>query len=55
MLWFAMFLVVVALAYLHLVGLPDFLKPPLLEKIRQRGFEARFTSARPGLGSGHYH
>lgn len=49
-LWFALFLVVAGLAYLHLVGLPDFLKPPLLQKIRERGFEARFTNARLGWG-----
>jgi hypothetical protein len=47
---FAVFLVVAGLAYLHLVGLPDFLKPPLLQRIRDRGFEARFTNARLGWG-----
>lgn len=43
--WFVLLLVVAELAYLHLVGLPDFLKRPLLRKIRERGFEARFTNA----------
>src|ERR1700744_3586161 len=49
-LWFAVLLVVAAVAYLHLVGLPDFLKPPLLQMVRDRGFDARFTSARLGFG-----
>ncbi len=49
-LWFGVFLVVAGLAYVHLVGLPDFLKGPLLEKIRRHGFEARFTRARLGWG-----
>jgi hypothetical protein len=47
---FAVFLVVAALAYLHLVGLPDFLKNPLLGLLRQRGFETQFVSARFGWG-----
>jgi hypothetical protein len=48
--WFAVLIVVAALAYLHLVGLPDFLKPPLLQMVRDRGFDARFTSARLAWG-----
>jgi hypothetical protein len=43
-------LFVAALAYLQLVGLPDFLKNPLLRALRQRGFEAQFASARFGWG-----
>jgi hypothetical protein len=48
--WFAIFLAVVAVAYLHLVGLPNYLKTPLLAKMRRRGVEARFTEARLGWG-----
>ncbi|HEY3854771.1 MAG TPA: hypothetical protein VGO67_10295 [Verrucomicrobiae bacterium] len=44
-LWFAILLVLGALAYLHLVGLPDFLKPPLVQLAMERGFDARFASA----------
>ena len=46
----AVLLVVAALAYLQLVGLPDFLKHPLLRALRQRGFDAQFASARLGWG-----
>jgi hypothetical protein len=46
----AVLLVVAALAYLQLVGLPDFLKKPLLRELRQRGFDAQFASARFGWG-----
>ena len=49
-LWFAVLLVVAAGAYLHLVGLPEFLKPPLLQMVRDRGFDARFTNARLDWG-----
>ena len=45
-----MLLVVAAMSFLYVVGLPDFLKPRLLNRIRERGFEARFTSARLGWG-----
>jgi hypothetical protein len=44
------FLVVAALTYLQLIGLPDFLKSPLLRALRQRGFEAQFVSARFAWG-----
>ena len=50
LLLFAIFLVVAAGAYLHLIGLPDFLKLPLLNHLRERGFEVYFTSARLGIG-----
>jgi hypothetical protein len=39
-------LAVAALTYFQLVGLPDFLKKPLLQTLRQRGVEAQFTDAR---------
>ncbi len=48
--WFAIFLLVAAGAYLHLVGLPDFLKRDLLDHLSERGFEVQFTSARLGWG-----
>jgi len=38
------------LTYLQLVGLPVFLKNPLLRALRQRGFEAQFTDARLAWG-----
>jgi hypothetical protein len=47
---FAIFLVVATGAYLHLIGLPDFLKLILLNRLRERGFEVYFTSARLGIG-----
>ena len=53
-LWFAVLLVVAALAYLHLVGLPEFLKPPLLQMARDRGFDARFANARLAWGPAVY-
>jgi hypothetical protein len=46
----AVFLVVAAAAWLHLIGLPDFLKRPLLNSLRARGFEAQFISARMDWG-----
>jgi hypothetical protein len=49
-LWIVILLVISPLARLYLVGLPEFLKPPLLQKIRERGFDARFASARLGWG-----
>ncbi|HEY3914896.1 MAG TPA: hypothetical protein VGN61_10460, partial [Verrucomicrobiae bacterium] len=48
--WLVLLVAVGELAYLHLVGLPDFLKRPLLEKIRERGFVARFANAQLTLG-----
>jgi hypothetical protein len=50
LLLFALFLLVAALSYLYLIGLPDLLKRPLLNTLRQRGFQAQFTSARLGWG-----
>ncbi|HZM03982.1 MAG TPA: hypothetical protein VFC44_13305 [Candidatus Saccharimonadales bacterium] len=48
--WFALFLAVAAVAYLHLIGLPDFLKRPLLTHLRSHGFEAQFSNVRLGWG-----
>ena len=47
---FSVFLVVATGAYLHLIGLPDFLRLTLLNRLRERGFEVYFTSARLGIG-----
>ncbi|MGA2540978.1 MAG: hypothetical protein ABSG78_05385 [Verrucomicrobiota bacterium] len=47
---FAIFLLVAGGAYLHLIGLPDFLKQDLLDHLSERGFEVQFTSARLGWG-----
>src|SRR5579863_4256300 len=49
-LWFTILLALAALAYLHLVGLPDILKPPLIQMALERGFDARFTRARLAWG-----
>jgi hypothetical protein len=43
-------LAVAVLTYLQLVGLPAFLKNPLLRALRQRGVEAEFTDARLAWG-----
>ena len=48
---FVIFLVVAGVAYLHFVGLPDFLKRNLLDRLRERGIEVQFTSARLGWGA----
>jgi hypothetical protein len=47
---FLVLLVVAALTYLQMIGLPDYLKNPLLRALRQRGFEAQFASARFAWG-----
>ncbi|HEV7924020.1 MAG TPA: hypothetical protein VGR14_01610, partial [Verrucomicrobiae bacterium] len=43
-------LTVAGLTYLQLVGLPDYLKSPLLLALRQRGLDAQFASARFAWG-----
>jgi hypothetical protein len=48
--WFFLFLVVVALAYLQLIGLPDYLRRPLLARLRERGVEAQYSNIRLGFG-----
>ncbi|MGI8965508.1 MAG: hypothetical protein ACR2H1_05390, partial [Limisphaerales bacterium] len=40
---FAIFLIVSAVVYLNTVGLPDFLKGPLLNKLRQNGLQVEFS------------
>jgi len=40
---FAIFLAVVCVVYLNLIGIPNFLKKPLLNKLRDRGVEVEFS------------
>jgi hypothetical protein len=47
---FLILLVVAAITYLQLIGLPDYLKNPLLRTLEQRGFNAQFASARLAWG-----
>jgi len=44
--WFITFLVLGGLIYLNQVGLPDFVKKPLLGKLRQRGLDLQFSRLR---------
>src|SRR5258708_26316574 len=44
--WLVILLLVGALAYLNQVGLPDFVKKPLLETLRARGLDLRFSRLR---------
>ena len=47
-LWFVLFLAVAAVAYLHLVGLPDFAKRPLLRRLLDAGVAAEFSQMQLG-------
>jgi hypothetical protein len=51
-LWLILFLAVAAVSYLHLIGLPDFVKRPLLRRLLAEGVEARFTNIQLGWGRG---
>src|SRR5258708_33270126 len=44
--WLVILVLVCALAYLNQVGLPEFVKKPLLEKLRSRGLDLRFSRLR---------
>jgi hypothetical protein len=44
--WFAILMSLVALLYLNQIGLPDFAKKPLVEKLRARGLDLRFSRLR---------
>jgi hypothetical protein len=44
--WFLLFLLVGSFIYLNQVGLPDFAKEPLLEKLRQLGLDLQFSRLR---------
>jgi hypothetical protein len=47
-----LFLAVAAVSYLHLIGLPDFVKRPLLRRLLAEGVAARFTNMQLGWGLG---
>jgi hypothetical protein len=44
--WLLVFFVIAAALWLNVVGLPGFIKTPLLEKLRVRGIELQFTNLR---------
>jgi hypothetical protein len=44
--WFTVFVLLSALVYLNQIGLPDFAKAPLLDKLRQRGLNLQFSRVR---------
>ncbi len=46
--WLVILAAVSAVFYLHVVGLPKFVKTPLLRELRQRGFDAQFSDMRLG-------
>src|SRR5580658_2950682 len=50
--WLILFLVLAAISYLHLVGLPDFVKQPMLQRLLAEGIEAKFTNMQLGWGRG---
>jgi hypothetical protein len=45
-LWMSLFVLLAALVYLNQVGLPDFIKRPLLDKLHARGLDLQFTRLR---------
>ncbi len=51
-LWLILFLAVAAVSYLHLIGLPDFVKRPLLRRLLAEGVAAQFTDMQLGWGLG---
>jgi hypothetical protein len=44
--WLGLFMLVGTFVYLNQIGLPDFVKKPLLEKLRQRGLNLQFSRMR---------
>ncbi|MFM2081931.1 MAG: hypothetical protein RL380_622 [Verrucomicrobiota bacterium] len=50
--WLVVFAVLLAVAWLTLVGLPGFVKRPLLEQLHRRGVRAEFTNLRLSLYRG---
>jgi hypothetical protein len=51
-LWLVLFFMVSAIAYLHLIGLPDFAKRPLLRRLLEAGVAAEFSEMQLGWGLG---
>jgi hypothetical protein len=47
-----LFLAVAAVSYLHLIGLPDFVKRPLLRRLLAQGVAAQFTNIQLGWSRG---
>jgi uncharacterized protein involved in outer membrane biogenesis len=50
--WLAVFVVVAAVAYLHLVGLPDYVKRPMLRRLEAHGITAEFSNMQLGWRRG---
>src|SRR5271154_1584264 len=50
--WLVLFLAVAAVAYLHLIGLPDFVKGPMLQRLLEKGIAAQFTNIQLGWERG---
>ena len=44
--WLVILALTAAVLYLNVIGLPDFLKTPLLEKLHARGLDLKFTRLR---------
>src|SRR6516162_7402016 len=44
--WFVLFVLLSVLVYLNQVGLPDFAKRPLLQKLHDRGLDLQFSRLR---------
>src|SRR3974390_2023414 len=44
--WFVLFVLLSAFIYLNQVGLPDFIKGPLLQKLHDRGLDLQFSRLR---------
>jgi hypothetical protein len=51
-LWLVLFLAVAAVSYLHLTGLPDFVKRPMLRQLLAHGVEAQFSNMQLGWERG---
>jgi hypothetical protein len=51
-LWLMLFVALAAVSYLHLIGLPDFVKQPMLRRLRAEGVAAQFSNMQLGWGRG---
>jgi len=49
-LWLMLFLALAVVSYLHLIGLPDFLKQPMLRRLLAEGVAAQFSNIQLGWG-----
>src|SRR5277367_181596 len=50
--WLILFLAVAAVSYLHLIGLPDFVKRPMLQRLLADGVAAQFSNMQLGREQG---